>query len=166
LNCKRLHLMFGKQVDWALPEMQIDCALEHLAWATPQASQAGVTLLIEPLNPVDFPDIFLRSTQAAFDLVTQISHPSLRLQYDIYHAQMSEGNLIGTLTSYISWISHIQIADAPGRHQPGTGEINYPNVFAALETLAYGGYIGLEYRPHGSTAESLAWLPREKRIEP
>jgi hydroxypyruvate isomerase len=163
LNCPRLHLMFGKQVDGIFPEAQIECASDHLAWALPQAAQAGVTLLVEPLNPVDFPDIFLRSTKAAYDLVAQIGHPSFRLQYDVYHAQKSEGNLFATLQTYISWIDHIQIADVPGRHQPGTGEINFPNLFAAVEASGYGGYIGLEYRPQGSTEESLAWLPREKR---
>jgi hydroxypyruvate isomerase len=163
LGCKRLHLMFGHQVEWALPEAQIDCALRHLEWAAPQAAQAGVTLMIEPLNPTDFPTCFLRTTSSAVDLVTRFSHPNVRLQYDIYHAQMSEGNLIHTITSCLPWIGHIQIADVPGRHQPGTGEINFPNVFAALERLKYGGYIGLEYRPRGTTEESLAWLPREAR---
>ena len=165
LSCPRLHLMFGNQVDWALPEAQIDCALNHLTWAAPQAAQAGVMLLVEPLNPTDFPNVFLRSTQSAFDLVTQFSHPNVRLQYDVYHAQMSEGNLINTLTSCLSWIGHIQIADVPGRGQPGTGEVNFTNLFVALERMEYGGYVGLEYRPQGTMEEALAWLPREKRGE-
>jgi hydroxypyruvate isomerase len=163
LSCPRLHLMFGNSVDWTLPEAQVDCALENLAWAAPQAGQAGVTLLVEALNPVDYPQVFLRTSQMAFALVSQFSHPQVRLQYDVYHAQMGEGNLTNTLISCLDWIGHIQIADAPGRGQPGTGEIRFPYLFETLERQSYGGYVGLEYRPQGSMAEALAWLPREDR---
>jgi hydroxypyruvate isomerase len=163
LNCPRLHLMFGNQVDWTLPEAQIECALENMSWAAPQATEAGITLTVEPLNPSDFPNAFLHTTQQAVDLLLQLNNPQVRLQYDVYHAQMTEGNLIHTLISCLPWIAHVQIADVPGRHQPSTGEINFPNVFSALEQENYGGYIGLEYRPQGATQDSLSWLPRSDR---
>jgi hydroxypyruvate isomerase len=162
-KCKRLNLMFGKKADGIRPEAQIACAMNNIAWALPQAVDAGVILLIEPLNAVDFPTYFIQSTLSAMKIIAEINHPQLRLQYDVYHAQMTEGHLIDTIKTYFSWIAHIQIADVPGRHQPSTGEINYPYIFGALEQLGYSGYIGLEYKPLGATDESFSWLSLEAR---
>jgi len=160
LRCPRLHAMFGQRVeDYAL-EAQIECACENLAWAAPQAAQAGITLLIEALNPTDFPRYALSRTAMALEVIRHVNIPNVKLQYDVYHAQMTEGNLIHTITSNFSDIRHIQIADVPGRHQPGTGEINYPAVFGALKGLGYDGFIGLEYRPLGDTDASLSWLAK------
>ena len=166
LKCRCIHAMFGNRLPELAPEAQVACAVENLTWAAPQAAQAGVTLLVEWLNPVDFPSFFLHSTLATLEVVTQVDHPAVKMQYDVYHAQMTEGNLISTITTHISHIGHIQIADVPGRHEPGTGEINYPAVFAALERLGYQGYIGLEYQPSGDTDASLDWLPRPARGQP
>jgi hydroxypyruvate isomerase len=155
--------MFGQRVTGLAPAAQVDCAIENLVWGAPRAVRAGVTLLIEPLNPTDFPNYFLRTTATAMEVVTQVDHPAVGLQYDVYHAQMTEGNLIETITARFPHIGHVQIADVPGRHEPGTGEINYPAIFATLEGLGYQGYVGLEYRPTGETDTSLSWLPREAR---
>jgi len=163
LSCERLHAMFGKRAAGFDAAEQVDCALDNLAWAAPQAAEAGVTLLVEALNPIDWPDYFLNTTADALDIVVRADQPNVKLQYDVYHAQMMEGNLINTITDDFLTIGHVQIADVPGRHEPGTGEINYPNVFSALERLGYEGYIGLEYRPPGDTDASLGWLPREAR---
>lgn len=163
LECERLNALFGQRVPGLDPAAQIECAVENLVWAAPQAADAGVTLLIEPLNPIDFPNYFVRSTRVALEIVTTVNHPRVRLQYDVYQAQMAEGNLINTMTAAFPHVAHIQIADVPGRHQPGTGEINYPAIFAALEKLNYTGYVGLEYRPDGDTDASLDWLPTEAR---
>lgn len=163
LGCGRLHAMFGKSATGFDAAAQIDCALDNLAWAAPQAAEAGVTLLIEALNPIDWPDYFLNTTADALEIVVRADQPNVRLQYDVYHAQMTEGNLINTTTDNFPRIGHIQIADVPGRHEPGTGEINYPNVFSTLDQLGYEGYIGLEYRPSGDTDASLGWLPPEAR---
>jgi hydroxypyruvate isomerase len=163
LGCERLHAAFGKTVVGFDTAAQVDCALENLAWAAPQAAQAGVTLLIEALNPIDWPDYFLNTTTDALNIVVRAGQSNVKLQYDVYHAQMTEGNLVDTITNNFPTIGHIQIADVPGRHEPGTGEINYPNVFSALDRLGYEGYIGLEYRPSGDTSASLGWLPREAR---
>lgn len=162
-GCPRLHTMVGNR----LPELdvaaQLACVLENLAWAAPLAAEAGVTLLIEPLNATDMPAYFVHSTAEAMQIVAGVNHPNVKLQYDVYHAQMTEGNLIATMTRLFPHIGHIQISDVPGRHQPGTGEINYPAIFATLERLQYAGYIGLEYRPASETDASLEWLPHEAR---
>jgi hydroxypyruvate isomerase len=163
LGCGRLHAAFGKRAAGYDASVQVDCALENLAWAAPRAAEAGVTLLIEALNPIDWPEYFLNTTAEVLEIVTRAGQPNVRLQYDIYHAQMTEGNLTNTITSSFPFIGHIQIADVPGRHEPGTGEINYPNVFSALDALGYEGYIGLEYRPSGDADASLGWLSREAR---
>jgi hydroxypyruvate isomerase len=163
LGCKRLHAAFGKTASGFGSAAQVNCALENLDWAAPQAAEAGVTLLIEALNPIDWPDYFLNTTADALEIIVRAGQPNVKLQYDVYHGQMAEGNLINTITDDFPYIGHIQIADVPGRHEPGTGEINYPNVFSALERLGYEGYIGLEYRPSGETDASLGWLPREAR---
>jgi hydroxypyruvate isomerase len=166
LHCSRLHAMFGQRVlDYDLAA-QIDCACENLIWAAPQAADAGVELLLEALNPIDFPRYALNRVTMALEIIRRINLPNVRLQYDVYHAQMTEGNLINTITTNFSDIGHIQIADVPGRHQPGTGEINFPAIFAALDRLGYTGYIGLEYKPLGESDSSLSWLPLAERKVP
>jgi len=108
------------------------------------------------------PGFHLVRTSAALQLLEEVNHPNLGLQYDVYHMQIMEGNLIDTLSANMSRIGHIQIADNPGRHEPGTGEINYPNVFAAIDELGYEGWIGCEYAPAGTTEEGLGWLEAYK----
>lgn len=161
--CPRLHCMVGNRQAGLTAADQVECALENLAWAAPRAAEIGVTLLIEPLNAVDMPEYLVHTTAEAMQIVRGANQPNVRLQFDFYHTQMTEGNLIQTVTTLLPYIGHIQISDAPGRHQPGTGEINYPNIFATLERLGYSEPIGLEYRPQGDTDASLAWLPREQR---
>lgn len=162
LRCTRINVLAGKIVEGLDPAAQFECGLENLAWAAPRAAEAGVTLLIEALNPCDFPGYLLDRTALAVKLVKGAAHPRVRLQYDVYHAQMMEGNLFNTLAACFAEIGHLQIADVPGRHQPGSGEINFDNLFAHLRRLNYRGVVGLEYRPlpEGKTKESLAWLAR------
>lgn len=163
LRCRRVHTLFGNRVPELDPEAQVACAVDNLAWAAPQAAEAGITLVLEWLNPVDFARFFLHSTAAAMAVIRQIDHPAVKLQYDVYHAQTAEGNLIHTIEAHLPYLGHVQVADVPGRHEPGTGEINYPAVLGALDRLGYDGYVGLEYRPSGATSASLGWLPRELR---
>lgn len=163
LQSPRIHLMIGNRVPGLERARQFDAVLKNLRWAAPQAADAGVTLLIEPLNPIDQPYYFVSNTTEGMEIVRSIGHPNVRLQYDVYHAQMSEGNLISTIQTLFPHIGHVQISDVPGRHQPGRGEINYPAIFATFEQLGYSGYIGLEYHPDGESDASLAWLPREQR---
>ncbi len=127
-----------------------------LKTAAPLAEEAGVTLVLEPLNIlVDHPGYFLTSSREGFEIVEQVGSPAVKLLYDIYHQQVTEGNLIATITSHIDLIGHFHAADVPGRHEPGTGEINYANVLAAIDEAGYEGFIGLEYAPTVATAESL-----------
>ena len=164
LQCERLNMMFGQRVPEVEWEEQLDCACENLTWAVSQTKTAGVTLLIEALNPTDFPNYALQRTSAALDVLKKTNHPSVRLLYDVYHAQMTEGNLINTIKANLPVIGHIQIADVPGRHQPGTGEINFNAIFSCLEEARYIGYIGLEYKPMADTDASLLWLNRKDRF--
>ncbi len=163
IGCHRIHAMLGNRRPDLERARQVACAVEQLAWAAPLAEEADVTLLVEPLNAFDAPDYLIHTTAEGMEIVRAVDHPRVRLQYDVYHGQMQEGNLIHTITEHLAHIGHIQISDVPGRHQPGTGEIHFPNIFAALEQLGYTGYIGLEYRPLGETDESLAWLPQKAR---
>jgi hydroxypyruvate isomerase len=120
--------------------------------------RAGLVLLIEPVNTFDLPGFFLRTSAEAFHLQDAVAAANLRVQLDLYHAQRMEGNLTHTLTRNIGRIGHIQIADAPDRGQPGTGEINFANLFRALDRTDYGGEVGLEYRPTGATDDSFGWI--------
>jgi len=127
-----------------------------LKTAAPLAEEAGIMLVLEPLNVlVDHPGYFLTSSLEGFEIVEQVDSPAVKLLYDIYHQQVTEGNLIATITSNIERIGHFHTADVPGRHEPGSGEINYANVLAAIDETGYEGFIGLEYRPTASTPETL-----------
>lgn len=163
LQSPRIHVMVGNRLPAVTHEVQFATLVENLAWATPLAQAAGVTLVVEPLNATDQPRYFIHTTAEGMAIVQAVNHPHLRLQYDVYHAQMTEGNLLNTIQTCLPWIGHIQISDVPGRHEPGTGEINYPAIFSTLERLDYQGYIGLEYHPSGDTDQTLAWLPYAER---
>jgi hydroxypyruvate isomerase len=158
-GCRRLNLLIGlRQERYSLAE-QLRCAQENLVWTADQAAQAGVTVLVEAINSFENGPYLVTTTPAAARLIGEVDRPNVRIQYDCYHMQRMEGNLTATLDAYRDLIDHIQIADSPDRHEPGTGEINYRYVLDHIDRLGYTGYIGLEYRP--STAgveESFGWL--------
>ena len=118
--------------------------------------------VVEALNDFDTPRYLLTNTHGTIQLLAEVNRPNLKYRYDIYHMQRMEGNLIATLHQHIGQIEHIQVADPPGRHGPGTGEIHYLNVLAALDVLGYQGYVGLEYNPTTSSEASFAWLPGDR----
>lgn len=130
----------------------------NLRFAAERLSANGIGLLLEPLNSYDNPGFAIATTHAALDLLDDVNHPNLRLQYDVYHAQRMEGELANTLSRHVGRIGHIQIADNPGRHEPGTGEINYRFLFKHLRRLGYQGWVGCEYIPSAHTPAGLAWL--------
>lgn len=163
LDCRRLHTMAGNELPRLSRESQLACAADNLTWALPQLEAAGVTATVEALNLFDNPQFLLYRTEHVLELLDRLDTSHVRFQYDIYHMQRMEGNLIATIRDHIDRIGHVQIADPPGRHEPGTGEINYPNVLAALDEAGYAGYVGLEYNPRGTTENSLEWLPRDAR---
>jgi hydroxypyruvate isomerase len=118
----------------------------------------GLKLLIEPINTHDIPGFFLHGTRQALDLIAEVGADNLFLQYDVYHMQRMEGDLAHTLAAHLEKIAHIQIADNPGRHEPGTGEINFDFLFAHLDRIGYKGWVGCEYKPAATTEAGLGWL--------
>lgn len=158
LGVTRINCLTGITLPDVPVEDQWATLRDNLAFAAEAAQEAGVRQLVEPINPYDIPGFFLNKPSRGFELLDEVGHPNLWLEYDIYHAQRTEGNLTATLREKIGRIAHIQIADSPGRNEPGTGEINYQYVFSELDKLGYDGWIGLEYRPSGSTEASLSWL--------
>lgn len=153
VNC-----LVGKLPQDADPQEARGTLVENLRHAATALAGVGVTLLIEPINPHDIPGFFLRTPDQAAGLIAEVGADNLRIQYDLYHQQRTEGQLLDTFRRLQGQIAHVQLADVPGRHQPGTGEINYPFVLAALDRAGYGGYVGLEYIPEGDTLGSLAWM--------
>ncbi|MFC2144861.1 hydroxypyruvate isomerase family protein [Actinomycetota bacterium] len=131
----------------------IEIVLSELA---PIAEKAGITMVLEPLNIlVDHPGYFLDNSKIGFDVLKKVNCPNIKLLYDIYHMQIMEGNIINTLENNIDLIGHIHIADVPGRREPGTGEINYNNIYNKLVELDYKNFAGFEYQPSISTEDSL-----------
>jgi hydroxypyruvate isomerase len=132
--------------------------VDNLRYAAAVLADAGIRLLIEPINTRDMPGFFLSTSADAISVIEEVGSPNLFLQYDCYHMQVMEGNLTPTIEKNLGRIGHVQIADNPGRHEPGTGEINYRFVLAELDRLGFDGFVGLEYRPLTTTAEGLGWM--------
>jgi hydroxypyruvate isomerase len=130
----------------------------NLAYAAAEMAKANIKLLIEPINTRDIPGFFLTRTDQALGLIAEVGSDNLYVQYDIYHAQIMEGDLARTMETNLARIAHIQLADNPGRHEPGTGEINYPFLFAHLDKIGYAGWIGCEYKPLAATEAGLGWM--------
>lgn len=129
----------------------------NLKYAAAELKKAGLRLLVEPINTYDIPGFYLSRTSQALEILDEVGADNLFVQYDIYHAQRMEGELAATMQKNLARIGHIQLADNPGRHEPGTGEINYPFLFAHLDRLGYDGWIGCEYKPAASTEAGLGW---------
>lgn len=132
--------------------------VDNLRFAAAEAARADVRLLIEPINDRDIPGYFLNYSSQAIDILDEVGSDNVALQYDIYHMQIMEGDLAPTMERLLGRIGHMQLADTPGRHEPGTGEINYPFLFDHLDRIGYTGWIGCEYRPAGRTEDGLGWL--------
>lgn len=159
LGCSRLHAMAGLRSPGVSEAEMKACYLHNIQSAADACATAGITLMIEPINSrIDMPGYWLDRPRQAFDLLAEIDRPNVRVQYDIYHAQIMEGDLARTITAQLARIGHLQLADNPGRHEPGTGEINYPHLFALLDKLGYTGWVGCEYRPRADTEAGLGWL--------
>jgi hydroxypyruvate isomerase len=158
LGCPYLHCMAGVAPANAEPEAVRATYIENLAFAAEAAAPAGVTPLVEPINTRDVPGYFMTRTDQALEAITATGGGNLGLQFDLYHRQIVEGDLIPTLERVLPHIRHIQIADTPGRHEPGTGEINYPFVLERLDALGYAGCVGCEYWPRAGTLDGLGWI--------
>lgn len=163
LGSGQLNCLAGLLPSGLSPQDAQRVLVENLTYGADRLAEHGLKLLIEPINTFDVPGFFLTSPWQAVELIQQVGRPNLKIQLDFYHLQRTQGELIGTFRRLKGHVAHVQIADNPGRHQPGTGEIHYPNIFRALAEEGYIGYIGLEYIPAGTTEESLAWLPEDWR---
>jgi len=145
----------GQEMDLCR-KAQHDAVVAGLKGIAPFAEEHGITLVLEPLNVlVDHKGYFLVTSDEGFAILDEVASPRVKLLFDIYHQQISEGNLIARITSNIEQIGHFHVADVPGRFEPGTGEINYTNVFAKIAETDYAGFVGLEFRPTGDPAAAL-----------
>ena len=158
LGVSQLNCLAGKVPDGVTQEQARSTLLENLHYAARQLRGANLNLLIEPVNSYDIPGFFLTRPVQAVALLEELDQPNAFLQYDIYHTQRMQGELAATFQKYQPLIRHVQIADNPGRNEPGTGEIHYPYLFALLDRLGYTGWVGCEYKPATTTEEGLDWL--------
>jgi hydroxypyruvate isomerase len=158
LGCNQLNCLVGLNPPDVAADRIRATLIHNLRFAAEALQKEDIRLLIEPLNDQDIPGFHLVHTAAAIQLMNDVQHPNVWLQYDVYHMQIMEGNLARTILSIFDRISHIQIADNPGRNEPGTGEINYAYLFRSIESAGYAGWIGCEYKPAGKTQEGLGWF--------
>jgi hydroxypyruvate isomerase len=158
LGCPRLNCMAGRAPAGADERTLRATLVENLRQAAAACASAGLELTLEPLNSADNPDIFVRGSRQAEELIAEVGAANLRLQFDCYHLQIMEGGLSDSLARLLPLIGHVQIGDVPGRHEPGSGQIPFPELFALLDGLGYRGWVGAEYRPSRRTEETLAWF--------
>jgi hydroxypyruvate isomerase len=163
LGVKQLNCLVGKTPAGLLASEVRHTVVGNLRFAAQALHQAGLMLLIEPLNSIDVPDFWLTRTDQAVALLDEVGADNAFVQYDVYHAQRSEGELAATLAKHINRVGHIQVADNPGRHEPGTGEINYDFIFGHLDRIGYAGHVGCEYHPAALTEAGLGWLEMARR---
>ncbi|WP_298294317.1 hydroxypyruvate isomerase [Thiomonas sp.] len=158
LGVTQLNCLAGKAPAGADAQQLRATLVANLRFAADRLKPHGIRLLIEPINTFDIPGFYLTHTQQALDLIDEVGSDNLFLQYDVYHMQRMEGELAATLQKHLPRIAHVQIADNPGRNEPGTGEINYRFLFQHLDRIGYGGWIGCEYKPKTTTTAGLGWL--------
>ena len=160
LGCKRLNCLAGVAPQNAPPEKLRATFVNNLKFAAAELKKAGIRLLSEPINTRDISGFYLSRTQQALDIIKEVGSDNLYLQYDIYHMQIMEGDLAMTMEKNLKQIAHMQLADNPGRHEPGTGEINYEFLFGFIDRTGYSGWIGCEYKPAAKTEAGLGWIKR------
>jgi hydroxypyruvate isomerase len=158
LGCRQLNCLAGIAPAGRPRAALIDTLIENLHYAAGELARAGLRLMVEPLNDQDVPGFLLNRPGEAIAAIAAARAANAFLQYDFYHAQVMEGNLAATLERLLPRIGHVQFSDNPGRHEPGTGEINFAFLFGELDRLGYGGWVGAEYRPSGRTEDSLGWF--------
>ncbi len=158
LECSNLNCLVGLTPQGISQTKILETLITNLRFAAAALEKEGIKLLVEALNNEGIPGFHLVRTQDVLQLLDEVNHRNIWFQYDVYHMQIMEGNLIQTISKNISRIGHIQIADNPGRHEPGTGEINFTNLFNAIDNTGYSGWIGCEYIPAGKTEDGLGWI--------
>ncbi len=163
LGAPQLNCLAGKAPLGADEKMLRQTFVANLKYAAAELRRANLKLLIEPINTYDIPGFFLNRTAQAIAIMDEVGSDNLFLQYDVYHAQRSEGELAATIAKHLARIAHVQIADNPGRNEPGTGEINYTFLFEHLARVGYRGFVGCEYKPANGTEAGLGWLEQARR---
>ena len=158
LGCQQVNCLAGIVPGDADRKPFQTCFEENLSFADDRLGAAGIRLLIEPINTRDLPGFFLSTTDHASETIAAVGSTNLKIQYDVYHRQIMQGDLAPSLERHLDMIGHIQISDTPGRHEPGTGEINYPFLFAHLDRIGYRGWVAAEYHPAAGTQEGLGWV--------
>jgi len=158
LGCPQVNILAGIAPAGVAREELHKTFVENLKYAAPRIKDAGLKLLIEPINTRDIPGFFLNYTKQAKAIIEEVGSDNLFIQYDIYHMQIMEGDLARTIEANLPQIAHVQLADNPGRNEPGTGEINYEFLFRYLDSIGYAGWVGCEYKPKGDTAAGLGWI--------
>jgi len=157
LNVKQLNCLVGIAPQGVAREAAHAVLVKNLRYAANALKAEGIRLLIEPINTFDIPGFFLNGTKQALAIIKETGSDNLFVQYDIYHMQRMEGELANTIKNNLAMVKHVQLADNPGRFEPGTGEINYRYLFALLDNIGYDGWIGCEYKPRAGTVEGLGW---------
>jgi hydroxypyruvate isomerase len=160
LGVGQLNCLAGKGPAGVTDDVLRRTFVENLRFAATELKKVNFRLLIEPINTFDIPGFYLNRTTQAVSILDEVGIDNAFVQYDIYHAQRMEGELAATLQKYLPRIGHIQLADNPGRNEPGTGEINYPFLFAHIDRIGYDGWIGCEYKPAAATEAGLDWRQR------
>lgn len=162
LHCSQVNCLAGLVPQSADPDVLRATFVSNLRLAAREFGKHGIRLLIEPINHYDMPGFYLNTVEQAVSIIDEVGSNNLFIQYDLYHQQRTRGELIATYERYKPLIAHIQLADNPGRNEPGTGEINYPYVFEALKNAGYTGWIGCEYKPKTTTEEGLSWFKQDQ----
>jgi hydroxypyruvate isomerase len=157
LDCRQVNCLVGVAPAGADASELNEVLLKNLRFAADALSRERIRLLIEPINTLDIPGFFLNRTEQAAQIVSDVQSDNLFIQYDIYHMQVMEGDIARTVQKHLARIAHVQLADNPGRNEPGTGEINYPFLFRHLDQIGYRGWIGCEYKPRTTTVDGLGW---------
>ena len=160
LGCKQVNCLAGIRPKGADSDQLLATFVSNLKFAATELEKAGILLLIEAINIRDIPGFYLHYTDDALEVLKEVGSDNLKLQYDIYHMQIMEGDITPTIETNLDAIAHMQLADNPGRHEPGTGEINYDFLFKTIDKRGYNGWIGCEYKPLTTTVEGLGWMKK------
>jgi hydroxypyruvate isomerase len=158
LGCEQVNCLAGVPPEGADPERVHRALVENLRFGAAELGRAGIRLLLEPVNTFDIPGFHVNRVGQAASLIEEVGSGNLFIQYDLYHQQRAEGELAANFRRFKDRIAHVQLADNPGRNEPGTGEINYPFLFDMLDREGYAGWIGCEYKPRAGTSEGLGWF--------
>ncbi|UPR32495.1 hydroxypyruvate isomerase family protein [Vibrio crassostreae] len=158
LNCKKVHAMSGLHDAKFTRQKHVEIFISNIRFAADKFAEHNIELMIEPLNSRDVPNYFVAHQRDAVELIKLVDRPNVKLQLDLYHAQIMDGDLSTLIREVAAYTGHIQIASVPERHEPSEGELNYPHLFSVLDDSGYQGWIGCEYNPRGTTEEGLGWV--------